>query len=334
MKKSWTAPGRRDGKFALSVLFCAGLAFSGVAPAQQAPVPATKLVTLGTVAGPFPMKNRAQNSNLIVVNGQSYVFDAGDGAARRLGQAEIPLRNIGTIFITHHHDDHTAGLGTLMSVAWDSKRTDPINVYGPVGTKALVDAAIQYAMPSAALRIEDGGRSMPIEKVFHGHDVKPGLAYEDGNVKVYAAENTHFDFHKNQTGYEQSFSYRIETPDRVIAITSDTSPNPETERLAQGADYLVAELNSVEARKQILIDSGQWARHTPEEKEKIMVQASHGHLSPKDVGELATRAKVKTVVLTHLTPKFNSDDYTAEALEVRKYYDGPVIVARDLDTFF
>ena len=58
------------------------------------------------------------------------------------------------------------------------------------------------------------------------------------------------------------------------------------------------------------------------------------NLSPKDVGELATRAKVKTVILTHLTPKFNSDDYTAEALEVRKHYSGPVIVAQDLDTFF
>lgn len=334
MNPSWTTPRRRERNFALSLLLCAGLAVSGTALAQQPAAPATKLVTLGTVAGPFPMKNRAQNSNLIVVNGQSYVFDAGDGTARRLGQAEIPLRNIGTIFITHHHDDHTAGLGTLMSVAWDSKRTDPINVYGPTGTKALVDAAIRYAMPSAILRIEDGGRSMPIEKVFYGHDVKPGMVYEDKNVKVFAAENTHFDFHKTQKGYEQSFSYRVETPDRVITITSDTSPNPETERLAQGADYLVAELNSVQARKQILIDSGQWAKYTPEEKDRIMVQASHGHLSPKDVGELATRAKVKTVVLTHLTPKFSSDDYTAEALEVRKYYDGPVIVARDLDTFF
>lgn len=334
MQTSWVVPKQRSRNLVMSFLLCSGLALSGSTLAQSHPEPTTKLVTLGTVAGPFPMKTRAQNSNLIVVNGQSYVFDAGDGAARRLAQAEIPLRNIGTIFITHHHDDHTAGLGTLMAVAWDSKRTDPINVYGPAGTKALVDAAIQYALPSSVLRIEDGGRSVPISKVFFGHDVKPGLVYQDDNVKVYAAENTHFEFHKTKKGDEQSFSYRIETPDRVIAITSDTGPNAETERLAKNADYLVAELNSVEARKQILIDSGQWEKYTPEEKQKIMVQASKGHLSPRDVGELATKAGAKAVVLTHLTPKLNSDDYTAEALEVRKHYDGPVVVAQDLDTFF
>lgn len=323
------------GTFLLGMLLCSSLSFSsGAFAAEQATNPSTKLVTLGTVAGPFPMKNRAQNSNLIVVNGQSYVFDAGDGAARRLAQAEIPLKDIGTIFVSHHHDDHTAGLATLMSVAWDSKRTEPINVYGPKGTRQLVEAAVQYSNPSAILRIEDGGRSIPIQKIFRGHDAEPGLVYEDKNVKVYAAENTHFDFHKNKTEYDQSFSYRVETPDRVIAITSDTGPNPATEKLAQGADFLVAELNSVQARKQILIDSGQWDSHTPEEKERIMQQASQGHLSPKDVGELATRAKVKTVILIHLTPKFNSDDYTAEALEVRKHYNGPVIVAQDLDTFF
>lgn len=320
---------------------CAGILLSSAMgwslaadAAQEAAAPATKLVTLGTVAGPFPMKTRAQNSNLIVVNGQPYVFDAGDGAARRLAQAEIPLQKIGHIFLTHHHDDHTAGLATLMSVAWDSKRTEPIQVYGPHGTQQLVDAAIQYSNPSAVLRIEDGGRSKPIKEVFFGKDVAPGLVYEDANVKVYAAENTHFDYHKNQTDYDQSYSYRIETPDRVIAITSDTGPNEATEALARDADYLVAELNSVEARKQVLIDLGQWDKHTEAEKAGIMRQAAQGHLSPRDVGELATKAKVKAVILTHLTPKFNSDDYTDEALEVRQYYNGPVIVAQDLDSFF
>ena len=70
---------------------------------------------------------------------------------------------MGTIFITHHHDDHTAGLGTLMSAAWDNQRTKPINVYGPPRTEELVKAAVQYFTISAEIRIADGGRTIPIE---------------------------------------------------------------------------------------------------------------------------------------------------------------------------
>ena len=87
----------------------------------------TRLITLGTAAGPPPRAHRAQSSNLLMVNGTPYVIDAGDGTARRLAKAGVNARDIGTIFITHHHDDHTAGVGTLMSVAWDlnSYHADP-----------------------------------------------------------------------------------------------------------------------------------------------------------------------------------------------------------------
>jgi ribonuclease BN (tRNA processing enzyme) len=105
---------------------------------------ATRLITLGTMAGPPPRAHRAQSSNLLVVNGTPYVIDAGDGAARRITKAGFNVRDVGTIFITHHHDDHTAGVGTLMSVAWDNQRTMPINVYGPPKTEDLVKAAVQY----------------------------------------------------------------------------------------------------------------------------------------------------------------------------------------------
>ena len=89
------------------------------------------------------------------------------GVLRRL----VLMSEIGTIFITHHHDDHTAGLGTLMSLAWDRQRTKPINVYGPPRTEELVKAAVQYFTISAEIRIADGGRTVPIAQLFFGHDV-------------------------------------------------------------------------------------------------------------------------------------------------------------------
>src|SRR5438067_6623341 len=139
----------------------------------------TRLITLGTIAGPAPRAHRAQSSNLLVVNGALYVVDAGDGVARRLAKAGINVRDIGNIFITHHHDDHTAGLGTLMSVAWDNQRTQPINVYGPPRTEELVKAAVQYYGISAEIRIADGGRTIPISQLFFGHDVGTGVIYQD-----------------------------------------------------------------------------------------------------------------------------------------------------------
>src|SRR5262245_65954468 len=81
----------------------------------------TRLITLGTTAGPPPRAHRAQSSNLLIVNGTLYVVDAGDGVARRIVKAGFNVRAVGTVFITHHHDDHTAGRGTLMSTAWENR---------------------------------------------------------------------------------------------------------------------------------------------------------------------------------------------------------------------
>src|SRR5262249_555767 len=192
-------------------------------------------ITLGTVAGPPPRPHRAQFSNLLIVNETLYVLDAGDGVTRRIAKAGFNVRDVGTIFITHHHDDHTAGLGTLMSAAWDNQRTKPINVYGPPRTEDLVKAAVHFTI-SAEIRIADGGRTIPIEQLFFGHDVGPGVIYQDANIKVTTIENTHFAFHKGAAaGKHKSYSYRFDTPGRVIVFTSDTGPFDGLVELAKGA---------------------------------------------------------------------------------------------------
>jgi ribonuclease BN (tRNA processing enzyme) len=311
-------------------------ALSHIAKAQAGPArpkTGTRVITLGTTAGPPPRAHRAQSSNLLIVDGAFYVIDAGDGAARRIAKAGVNVRDIGTVFLTHHHDDHTAGLGTLMSAAWDNQRTQPINVYGPPRTEDLVKAAVQYFGISAEIRIADGGRSVPIDRVFFGHDVRPGLVYQDAHVKVTAAETTHFEFHTGPAaGKYKSYAYRFETPDRVVVFTGDTGPNDALTNLSEGADLLVSEANSVEERMQLLIASGQWQVMTPAEQAGIKRQMAQGHLSTDDIGKLAARARVKTVVLTHLTAK-PDDDYASWANEVKKHFSGQVLIAKDLMEF-
>jgi ribonuclease BN (tRNA processing enzyme) len=295
----------------------------------------TRLITLGTLAGPFPNPRRAQSSNLLIVNGTFYVVDAGDGVVRRLAEAGVAIREIGTIFITHGHDDHTAGLGTLMSVAWDFNRTKPINADGPPGIEALVKAAVQYFTMSSELRISDGGRSVPIAQVFFGHDVGTGVIYQDDNIKVTAVENTHFKLHQAgpAVGKYKSYSYRFDTPDCVVVFTGDTGPSDQVTELAKGADLLVSEVNSVEDRKHQLINNGQWQVMTAAQQAGIMRQATEAHMTADAIGKMATRANAKTVVLTHLTERPGSDDYTPWADEVKKYFSGQVLVAKDLMEF-
>jgi ribonuclease BN (tRNA processing enzyme) len=317
-----------------AVLLLTAAAHDSVAQTNTPPSKVeTRLITLGTVAGPPPRPHRAQFSNLLIVNDTLYVVDAGDGATRRIAKAGFNVRDVGTIFITHHHDDHTAGLGTLMSAAWDNQRTKPINVYGPPRTEDLVKAAVHYFTISAEIRIADGGRTIPIEKLFFGHDVGPGMIYQDANIKVTAIENTHFAFHKGPAaGKHKSYSYRFDTPGRVIVFTSDTGPFDGLVDLAKGADLLVSEANSIEQRMQDLMKSGQWQVMTAEEQARIKRQMAEGHLSTEDVGKLAALAAVKAVVLSHLTWKAD-DDYSTWADEVKKHFSGPVLIAKDLKEF-
>src|SRR5262249_20297142 len=97
--------------------------------AQIAPASGTQLITLGTAGGPLPRADRAQSSNLLVVNGALYLIDAGGGVTSRVVQSGHDFRKIGKIFITHPHSDHTAGLATLMVSQSASQPAAPTHIY-------------------------------------------------------------------------------------------------------------------------------------------------------------------------------------------------------------
>lgn len=295
----------------------------------------SRLIVLGTRAGPIPSKDRAQTSNVLIVNGTNYLIDAGDGVARRLTQAGVNFRQIGKVFITHDHDDHTAGLGTLLSYEWDFQRHDAVDVYGPPGTAALVKGAIQYFTVNAEIRWAEGRRT-PLTDVFVGHDVQPGLVYQDKNIKVIAVENTHFHIPEGTPyfGKYKSYSYRFETPDRTILVTGDTGPSEAVTKLAAGADILLSEITSAEDVKQVMIKNGIWQGLTSEQQVAFMKHLTDEHLTPEEVGKMAAQAKVKKVVLTHLSVTVNeNDDYQRLIPEVKKAFPGEVVVAKDLMQF-
>ena len=206
-----------NAKLRALLVIAAGLAticgFEGHAYAE------TTLITLGTAGGPLPRADRAQSSNLLIVNGALYLIDAGGGVTGRIVQSGANFRKANKIFITHAHSDHTAGLATLLVSQWE-QQADPSDIYGG-GVEALVKGTIAYLTPNADIRWTEG-KKRPMTDMFHGHDVAPGVVYQDANVKVIAVENTHFHFQPGDPAYGKfkSYSYRFETPDKVVFFTA------------------------------------------------------------------------------------------------------------------
>jgi ribonuclease BN (tRNA processing enzyme) len=298
---------------------------------SQAPKTGTRLITLGTLGGPNPRPRQANSSNLLIVNGALYLIDAGDGVTRRLAKAGVDIREIGTVFLTHHHVDHAGSLGLLMAIAWTQNRTKPINVYGPPRTEELVKAAVQFHGINADILMAEGSRSVSPAEVFFGHDVGTGVVFQDANIKVTAAETSHFDW-GGAAGKHKAYSYRFETPDRVVVFTGDTGASDAVTELARSADLLVTETASFEDRMQLMIRNGQWQAMTPSQQAATRQQALQGHMTTEIIGKMASRANVKTVVLSHQTYRPDGD-YASRAAEVKKYFSGEVLVAKDLMEF-
>jgi ribonuclease BN (tRNA processing enzyme) len=129
--------------------------------------------------------------------------------------------------------------------------------------------------------------------MFRGHDVATGLIYQDANIKVTAAENTHFHLSPANPAYGKykSYSFRFETPDKVVVFTGDTGPSQSVEELAKGADMLVSEVLVVDDFVEALKKNGTWDAMSTERQVGRVRHLSEDHLTPMEVGKLASRAE-------------------------------------------
>jgi ribonuclease BN (tRNA processing enzyme) len=321
------------------LLFLATLPAVALGQSGDSPAGAnmTRLITLGTQGGPRGSADRAQPSNVLIVRGTPYLIDAGNGVIRQLWLAGIPFTSIRHIFITHNHDDHNADWGTLMGRAWTSGQHQPMTVYGPRGTEQMRAGFLQYFAPNAAAHHLEGAENIPPEKVIRAREITgPGLVFRDENIRVTAVENCHYHFSKGTPGYQwqQSFSFRFETPDRVIVISGDTGPCHDVlTEFSRGADILLHEVIDLAAVETALGARADGTNSQRGQREALMVHMREDHTIAEDVGRLAKAAAVKMLVLTHLVPGSRAEEDGRYVDRVRKYYDGPVVVAHDLMEF-
>ncbi|MEX4007248.1 MBL fold metallo-hydrolase [Neoaquamicrobium sediminum] len=326
---------RRTG-LKLMVAGAAASAFPTISAEAKSPpaqAKSTRLILLGTGGGPTPLPGRNQPANVLLVNDEPYIVDAGNGVARQLMLAGIAAHRVGRIFITHHHDDHNADMGTLMGLAWSNGRASPSEAYGPPGTEAMVEAFVEYFEPNAAVRLAFSGGKKPPRELFRGHDISAsGPVYEDDNVRVTCVENTHYPNQGHKDGvHHVSYSYRFETADRVVVFSGDTAASEELTELAKDADVLVHEVINAERTAALFREKFASQGRSPEEIERVLQAVIAIHTPLEDVGRIAEAAKVKTLVLNHFVPGFDPEE-TPEGwtVGVSRHFSGRVIVGEDL----
>ena len=255
---------------------------------------ATRLIILGTQAGPLLNADRAQASNVLTVNGTPYLIDAGNDVARQLALAHVTVMTIHQIFISHNHDDRNADWGTLMGFAWRLGYTKPTTVYGPRGTEALRKGFLQQCAPNAAARYLDGTKNVPPAADLLAHDIAgPGVVNRDENFRATAMENCHYHSSKGTPGYpcQQSFAFRIETPDRVVVFSGDTGPCGDVlVDFAKDADIFMHEVADLLAIERAINAPGVAA--SPERRAVVIKHMREEHATPQVVGETASNIGV------------------------------------------
>ena len=275
-----------------------------------------KLILLGTGGGPRPRKARSAPAQVILIKDTAYVVDCGDGVARQLVLAGVPLPRLRHVFVTHHHSDHNADYGNLIFLAWAAGLRSRVDAWGPPPLEKMTKQFFDMNAYDIATRIADEGR-VPLVPLVHVHELNEGgPVMQDENVKVTAALVDH-------PPVVPAFGYRFDARDRSIVISGDTTPSDNLIKLAQGADVLVHDALYEPGIDQLVAG----VPNATSLKQSIM---SH-HTTAEDAGRVAQAAGVKTLVLSHLVPAEDpavTDQMWIDAARV--HFRGVVIVGKDL----
>jgi ribonuclease BN (tRNA processing enzyme) len=256
-----------------------------------------------------------------------YLVDAGDGAVQQLARAGFSLAAVRAVFISHIHIDHTGGLFAVLGLHHQMGVAGKITVYGPRGIKAMVDGLLAAIDPEARSGHGVPGEDyVPPASTVEVVELRDGAKLKLDGFAVTAVENTHYSFPKGSDLAKRfgSLSLRFDLPDRSIVYTGYTGPSDAVTQLARGADLLFSELIDP---KFIETFSTQQKR-----SREMHEHLTDHHINPDQVRQMAAKAKVKRVVITHLVagrdPNVDTAPYVAG---VKKWFDGPVEIATDLN---
>ncbi|MEO7965952.1 MAG: MBL fold metallo-hydrolase [Gemmatimonadaceae bacterium] len=289
----------------LSLAIVATILAPGLRAQVTAPSP-FRVTLLGTGAPPVSM-TRFGPSTLVEAGGQTLVFDAGRGAAQRLGQLGVAFSRVDAVFLTHLHSDHTVGLPDLWLSGWVlDRRTTPWALYGPAGTAALATHLTEAYAFDIGMRIGNG-RQNPAGGRLDAHDVEPGVVYERDGVRVIAISVDHGPI-------TPAYGYRVEYGGRAVVLSGDTKLSPNLITAARGANLIVHE---------VVIAPPNADSSAP------FYSALITHTTPEECAEIFGRVKPALAVYSHIVA-FGGGDERDIIPRTKRTYAGPVLLGEDL----
>ncbi len=290
---------------------------------------------LGT-GGMMPMPNRWLSCALLRYGSTLTLFDCGEGTQVPWKSLGWGFRQLGAICLTHMHADHVAGLPGVLFMVAHAGRTEPLNIYGPIGTTYVIEGlrriAADLPFPIHIHELKGGDRfALPGDLqgacTAASHGI-PCLAYrvELARRPAFQAERAQQLglpvqlWSRLQRGETLEFAGQTITPDQVlgeprrgIACTfiTDTRPTRDLSVLAQGVDLLICE-------------------SMYDHPEDLPLAQANGHMLAEEAAGIARDAGAHALVLTHFSPKINDPSGAERAARrvfanTRAAQDGMVI---------
>lgn len=276
-----------------------------------------KVTLLGT-GSPLPSATCAGPSTLVQAGGQNLLVDAGRGVVMRLAGAMCPPPLVTAVLLTHLHSDHICDLNDVITTRWvASPAATPLPVYGPVGTRKMIDGLLAMLAADVSYRLDHhddlrAGAGMVVDVV----EVEPGDSFTLGDVTISVHRTDH-------RPVAPTIGFRIEGDGKSAALAGDTIPCAELDEMCRGADLYVQTVVREDLVRTFapLVPTG----------ERFLDILDY-HSTVQQAGQTAARAGVGTLVLTHYVPAIQpgqEDEWRALAAE---HFAGPIIVGPDLTT--
>ncbi|WP_458112156.1 MBL fold metallo-hydrolase [Arthrobacter sp. R1-13] len=255
------------------------------------------LIGTGT---PKILPTRAGPSTYVDMGSEKILVDCGAGATERLVRLGVDPSDLTHILITHHHLDHNAELAWLVLAPWvdRTRRSCPL-IVGPPGTAAFVNrllAAYDYDIRTR--------RTFGIAP----ETLDPRVLEVDDGTMLTGEGWSAVSFRVEHDPVDQAFGYRFDWENGSAAISGDTAPSPNLIRYCEDVDVLVHEA--------LYPGFGFPAYHT----------------TVHQLGEVASAARAKHLVLTHLIPGHLPDEMWRTP--IARTYKGPITVGSDLMRIF
>lgn len=298
-----------------------------------------EILFLGTSAS-APSAKRGLSGQIVSHNEYRFLIDCGEGTQRQILQAGIGFKRITRILLTHGHLDHILGLGGLLSTFLRWEAIDDLEIMAGRSTlervrTLLYDVVLRGNQPPMPLKLTE---------------IKPGLIFEAEDFTVTAFAVTHRG--PDCLGYV--FEEKPKRPFLNDKATRLGVPfGPERRELVSGKAITLADgtriepedvLGSWEKGSKLVVvgDSGRTddLLEVCKEADGLVIESTYldeeadmarqfSHLTAKMSAELAQKAGVKKLILTHISRRYRERDVLAEAQSIFEN----TVVARDFDTY-